>query len=270
MDAGASQPGTWSKVAIGVAIALFVAAVAVRGWAPARPIAPEDVVEDGPRLEEPMQFLGAGASLRVAELDAWVAAERRGRFKAQRELVFHLEGCPPLLEWIASIDGQRLERLMGELRGGTREEALASLTLLYQLARATEWKPAIVTTTPSAPAERLGALFQDWLRAWGERGAGDPVLSEAAVATTLVYARIMHVAENAPVLGTLGAPRERARGFLADALQSDANRRSKLGELVQGRHATAWARFTSGDDPLAAFASDAATLFPDLKGNCTR
>lgn len=268
MDGSSTQLGTWSKVAIGAAIALFVAAVVVRGIEPARPVAPEDVVEDGPRIEEPMQFLGAGARLRASELDAWVAAERRARFKAQRDLVFNLQGCPPLLEWIASIDGQRFERLLGELRAGKREEALAALTLLFQLTRATEWKPGILTSTPNAPAERLGGLFQDWLRTWGDRGAADPVLAEPAVAAALVYAKLMDVAHDAPVIGTLSAPLERARRFLGDVLQSDANHRSALGELVQSRHAVAWARFTDGEDPLGGFAAEAATLFPDLKGNC--
>jgi len=266
-----SEPSTGRglRIAIAAACALFAVAIGVRGMPPKKSVAPQDVVEEGPRIVEPMQFLGPGAKLRVGELDSWVAPERRARFKALRELLFHLDGCPALLTWTASMDGQRLERMIGELRGGTREEALASLTLLYQLARATEWKPGVMTTTPQASAERLGGLFQDWLRTWGERGASDPLLSEPAVATTLVYGRVMYVAHDAPVIGKLQAPLERARTFLSELLQSGQSRRSALGELVQSRHGSALARFVSKDDPLGGFSSDAMTMFPDLKGNCS-
>jgi len=261
--------GRGLSLAIGAASVLFVVAIGVRGVPPAKSVAPQDVIEEGPRIVEPMQFLGSGAKLRAAELDEWIAADRRARFKALRDLVFHLDGCPPLLEWIASMDGQRLERLLGELRTGTREEALAGLTLLYQVARATEWKPGVMTTTPQAPAERLGSLFQDWLRTWGEKSATDPLLSEPAVATALVYGRVMYVAQNAPVIGTLQAPLDRARTFLNELLQTGPSRRSPLGELVQSRHGSALSRFVGTDDPLSGFASDALTMFPDLKGNCS-
>lgn len=248
--------------------ALFVAAVAVRGIPPAASVAPEDVIEAGPRIVEPMQFLGAGAKLRAGELDAWMSTERRTRFKALRELIFHVQDCPDLVEWIDSLDGQGLERLIAELRTGKREEAFASLALVYQLARATEWKPGVLTRTPQAQSERLGGLLQEWLRTWGERGAKDALLAEPAVATTLFYAYVMRTAENAPVIGTSSASRERAKSFLAELLGTGSGRRTALGELVQARHSDAMARFLSGDDPLSGLAFDARTLFPDMNGTC--
>jgi hypothetical protein len=247
---------------------LLVAAVGVRGIPPAKSVAPQDVVEEGPRIAEPMQFLGSGARHRIGELDAWVAPERRERFKAQRQQVFDLRKCPPLLDWLATLDGQRFERLVAELRTGTREEALAGLAMVYQLARSTEWKPGIITRTPQAPAERLGALLQDWLRAWGERGARDPLLADPAVATTLVYAHVMRVAQRAPILGKLDEPLQRARTFLSEALAVGQSRRSALGEQVQLRHGAALGRFAGSDDPLLGFSADAITLFPDMTGAC--
>lgn len=265
------QPTSTKRVTLALllACALFVSAIVVRGLPSAKSVAPEDVVEEGPRIVEPMQFLGAGAKLRAAELDTWIAPERRARFKALRELLFHLDGCPSLTEWIDSMDGQRLERMIGELRNGRREEAFAALALIYQLARCTEWKPGLMSRTPQAQAERLGSVLQDWLRTWGDKGAKDPLLAEPAVATTLLYGHVMRVAQNAPVIGTLDAPLDRARRFLNELLAAGESRRSALGELVQGRHGNALARFNGRDDPLGGFSADAITLFPGMTGNCS-
>lgn len=256
------------RVGLAATVVLFVTAIAVRGIAPSASVAPEDKVEEGPRIVEPMQFLGAGARLRAGELDLWVATERRPRFKALRELLFHLEDCPDLVEWIDSMDGQRLERMIGELRGGTREEAFASLTLIYQLARSTEWKPGLMTRTPEAQSERLGALLQDWLRTWGERAAKDSLLAEPAEATVLLYAHVLRTAENSPVIGTRSASRERGKAFLAEILGAGQSRRSALGELVQSRHGQAMGIFLGSEDPLGGLAADARTYFPDMNGTC--
>lgn len=231
-------------------------------------MAPEDVVEEGPRIVEPMQFLGAGARLRASELDQWIAPERRTRFRALRELLFHLQDCPDLVEWIDSMDGQGLERMMADLRGGKREEAFASLALVYQLARSTDWKPDLMTRTPEAQSERLAGLLQEWLRMWGERGAKDALLAEPAVATTLLYAHAMRTAENSPVIGTRSASRERGKAFLTELLGAGQSRRTALGELVQSRHGAAMGRFLGTEDPLGGLAADARTLFPDMNGTC--
>jgi hypothetical protein len=256
------------RVTIVVASLLFVVAIAVRGIPPAKSIAPQDVKEDGPRILEPMQFLGKGAILRAGELDAWVGKDRRERFKTLRTQIFTLRDCPNLLDWIGKLDGQRLEQMITELRGGRREEALASLTLIFQLARATEWKPALMSSTRQAPAVRLGGLLEDWLRTWGEKGAQDPLLSEPTVAATLFYAHVMRVAQQSPIMGQLDEPLQRARTFLNEQLSAGQSKRSPLGEIVQSSHSAAMSKFLGTDDPLAGFSADAMTLFPEITGAC--
>ncbi len=253
---------------IGLASLLFAVAIAVRGIAPAKAVAPQDVHEDVKHIVEPMQFIGRGAKLRAGELDEWIAPARRPRFKALRELLFHIERCPPFLTWIDSNDGQQLERLLGELRSGTREEALAALALTYQLARATEWKPGMMSSNAQAAAERLASLVQDWLRTWGEKGAKDPLLSEPSVATTLLYARILRVAQRSPMIGTLDAPYKRARTFLNELLGTGQVKRTALGELMQARHGSAFECFLGSSDVLRGFDEDALTLFPEMNGEC--
>lgn len=252
-------------VAAGVLVAL---AIAARTLPAPRVRLADEIVEEGPRIVEPMQFLGRGAALRAAELDQWVAPDRRVRFKALRELVFHVDGCPGTVEWTDSADGQRLERLLGELRSGTREEAFASLVLVFQVARATEWKPGILTQTPQANAERMGGLVADWLRAWGERGARDPLLAEPSRAAMLVYGRLMRTAQQAPLIGTNSASYQRALQVSGEILGTDAGRRTALGEALQARHPEALRKLVGDLDRLRGLDDEARTLFPDLTGEC--
>lgn len=251
-----------------VAAALVAAAVAARTIDAPRATVAEDVVEEGPRIVEPMQFLGRGASLRAGELDDWVALERRPRFKALREQVFHIAECPETVEWVDSAEGQRLERLLGELRGGKREEALAALTLVFQLARSTEWKPGILASTPEANAERMAGLVADWLRAWGERGARDPLLAEPARAAALVYGRLMRTAQHSRVIGTNAGSYERGLRTVEELVGLDAGRRTALGESLQSRHPEALRKLVRDSDRLRGFDDEALTLFPDLDGEC--
>ena len=257
-------------LALAGACVLFVAAIAVRAIPPAQRVAPQDVVEETPHIVEPMQFLGSGAKLRAAELDAWISADRRGRFKALRELAFHVGGCPGTRAWLDGVEGQRFERLLGELRSGKREEAFAALALTFQLARATEWKPGIVMNTSSANVERLASLFQDWLRTWGEKSANDSLLAEPAAAAVLVYGRLMRVAQRAPVLGTSDAPYKRAQMFLGDLLGEGRSRRTALGECMQAHSSAAISRLSSADDALRGLDEEALVLFPDLTGACEK
>lgn len=247
---------------------LVVLAVAARTLPAPRVTLADDAPEEGPRIVEPMQFLSKGASLRAAELDAWVAEDRRPRFKALRDLLFHLPDCPETNEWVDSAEGQRLERLLAELRSGKREEAFASLVLVFRLARATEWKPGILTQTPHANAERMGGLVADWLRAWGERGARDPLLAEPTRAAVLVYGRLMRTAQQAPVIGTNAASYERALKTVGEVLGVDAGRRTALGEALQARHPEAMRKLVGDMDRLRGLDDDAHTLFPDLDGEC--
>jgi hypothetical protein len=259
------HPGVAALCALALALAL--AAVAVRGVRPAPVALPEDVVDETPRFPEPMQLLLPGARQRASELDAWVRPELRARFRAARTTLYALAGCPPLLEWLASPDGQHLERLLAELRAGSREEALAALALVVELARATEWDPGLISRDP-APAERLGALLQDWLRVWGERAAADPTLSEPALAAALLYARAMRTAWNAPAFGRHEPAADRARAFLGALTGSAGGRRSAFGEAFQARHGRATASLSVEGDALLAWEREAAVVFPGVEGDC--
>lgn len=247
---------------------LLVAAIVVRGIAPDRVVLPKDVVEHESRITEPMQLLARGARLRAGDLDALVDARRAAAFRASRELLFALESCPPLLEWIDGAEGQKLEHLLTDLRSGSREEAFAALALVFQLARATEWKPGL--RAHSEHAERLGGLLQDWLRVWGEPSAKDPLLSEPALAAALVYGRVMRIAWRAPVVGYKQAAYDRSLTFLSELTGVPTGRRTAFGEALQARFPRAASGLLADKDALAGFEEECAALFPDLVGECSR
>ena len=251
---------------LALSLVLFAAAIAVRAVRPARALMPEDVVESRPGIAEPMQLLSRGARLRATELDAWIAPERKAAFQAARQSVFGLQGCPPLLDWIDGLEGQRFERLLVDLRTGTREEAFSALVLTFQLSRGARWAPGILGRTQHA--ERLGGLLQDWLRVWGERSAKDPLLAEPALAAALVHGRVMRTAWRAPVVGYNRAPYDRAVAFLTELTGIPGDRRTNLGEALQARHPRAASKLMSPTDALAGLEEEAAVLFPDLTGEC--
>ena len=245
----------------------LAAALAVRAIPPAPATTPKDVVEDAPRLAEPMQLLGNGAYLRVPELDRWISEGRRKDFKTCLRTTFFLEGCPSLQEWMDGADGQWIERQLVVLRSGTREDALAALVLIFQLARACEWSPGILAHTQHA--ERLGGLLQDWLRTWGEPAARDPLLSEPALAAALLYGRVMRVAWKAPMLSKNTAPYERATAFLEGLTGiSSGGHRTRFGEALAARYARAATKLASNNDRLEGFEEEADALFPSLTGGC--
>ena len=248
------------------ACGLLAAAVAVRAIAPAPAAVPEDVRESVPRIAEPMQFLAKGGRLRVGELDRWVTEDRREGFRSCRQLLFTLGDCPPLLDWIDGPEGQWVERQLVLLRGGTREDAFAALVLLFQLGRACQWSPGILARTQHA--ERLGGLYQDWLRAWGENAARDPLLSEPALAASLEYGRAMRIAWKAPLFSRNDAPYRRATAFLAGLTGIPGGRRTRFGEALASRHARAAETLLQTNDRLLGFEEEAAALFPDLEGRC--
>lgn len=253
---------------VGVAGILIAAAVAVRILPAPRVISAEEVKQEGPRIVEPMQLLGRGAALRAAELDEWIAEERRPIFRAARGQVFSIRGCPEAVAWLDGVEGQRVERLLGELRHGTREEALAALALVFQLARSTEWDPGVLASIPEANAARLAGLAGDWLRAWGERGARDPLLAEPARAAALLYGRLMYTAQHSRVIGTNTAAYERGLKTLSELVGLDSGRRTALGESLQSRHPEAMRKLVLDSDRLRGFDAEARTAFPDLDGEC--
>lgn len=139
---------------------------------------------------------------------------------------------------------------------------------MFQLARATEWKPGILTQTPQANAERMASLLADWLRARGESGAKDPLLAEPARAAILVYGRLMRTAQQSPVLGTNSASYERGLKTIEELVGIDSGRRTALGESLQARHPVALRKLVGDSDRLRGFDDEARTLFPDLNGEC--
>lgn len=245
-------------------VALLGCAVWVRGLEVERPPDPEDLAGDQPRIEEPMQLLGSGSRFRHAELDAWVSEEPRGEWLAVSRMVFSIGGCPALYDWAGSRAGQRFELLLERLRGGTRDDGLAALTLIFRVARSTRWESA-------DDAERLAGLLQEWLRAWAESSAQDPVLHEPALAAALLYGSAMRAAWNAPIVGYNRASLERARDFLGRLCGVGAEGgRTSFGEALQARFSRAFGSLSATDDSafLRAFGDECALLLPDLDGEC--
>ena len=266
--AGTSSRGRLGfRALVVVGIASLAAALAVRAVPPARATTPKDVVEDAPRLAEPMQLLGSGAHLRAIELERWVSETRREEFKKVLRITFSIQDCPALLDWIEGPDGQFTERHLVALRGGTREDALAALVLIFHLARACAWTPGILARTQHA--ERLGGLLQDWLRTWAEPAARDPLLSEPALAAAIVYGRVMRIAWQAPLLTRNAAPYERATTFLAGLTGiASGGHRTRFGEALAARYSRAATKLASKNDLLEGFEEEAEAAFPGLVGDC--
>jgi len=254
-----------TRAVMALAGVLFVFALLVRGAKPAALVRPEDTPAAEPRIEQPLQLLARGAALRVAELDRWISKNQLTEWKAVRGTVFALQDCPPTMDWLDGAEGQRFERCVAALRGGTREDALASLVLVFKLARATEWKPGMLGHTQHA--ERLGALLEGWLRSWSARSAKDALLVEPALSATLLYGRAMRIAWRAPVLGYNAAPYERARALLNE-IAGESGHRSEFGEALQSRHPAAARGLASDKDVLEGLEEECAVIYPKLVGDC--
>lgn len=258
-----------SPLAFGVAVLLFLAALGVRGIAPRKVVSPRDVpVAERPKIRDPLQLVGPAAKLRARELDAVVSPQHAAEFGALRAVLFGMSGCPELLAFCQTAEGQRLERLLNDLRSGTREDALAGLALVFRLGRACEWKPGLLGKT--ANAEKLGGLFQDWLRVWAEPAARDPLLSDVALHASLAYGRVMHTAWLAPLIGKNAAPYERARAFLGEIAGTPPARRTAFGELLQSRSPSALTKLLGGENALAGFVEECAAQIPDFNGECVK
>ena len=184
---------------------------------------------------------------------------------AARGSVFALVDCPATMDWLDGAEGQRCERCIGALRTGTREDAFAALVLVFQLARASEWKPGLRGHTEHA--ERLGALLEGWLRNWSGRGAKDSLLVEPALSAGLLYGRVMRVAWRAPVLGYNKAPYERAQALLLEIAGESAHR-SEFGQALAARHPAAARGLASDFDMLLGLEEECAALYPKLVGDC--
>jgi hypothetical protein len=264
MGSGARGHRRGTSALLAIAVVLFAASLWVRGIRAELPPAPEDRAGSETSIAEPMHFLSGGAENRFEELTRHVSEPQRASWRTQSALLFDLEGCPHLREWIETRDGQRLERMLGELRGGTREDALAALTLIFQLARVTKWNAG------AEHAEHLGGLLADWLRAWAERSADDALLHEPALAAAVFYGRVMEVAWNAPAFGHVRASYEHARTFLSELTGEREGARTAFGRELELRMPRALAALfaTSEEAFFAAFHSEAEIFFPGLDGSC--
>ncbi len=264
MELAGRLHGRGTIAVLAVAVVLFAASLWVRGVRAEVPPAPEVRNGETASVAEPMHFLSRGAEHRFEELTRHMSEERRASWRTQSALLFDLVGCPPLKQWIETRDGQRLERLLAELRGGTREDALGSLTLLFQLARATRWSDGAVN------AEHLGGMLADWLREWGEKSADDALLHEPALATAIFYGRVMHEAWNAPAFGHNSASHEHARALLLEITGASGGSRSAFGRELELRQPRVFAALLADDEErfFAAFVSEARLLFPGLDGSC--
>lgn len=266
MSGTGARTGGIELAAIAATAVLLVASVAVRGLKGSPAIAPQDRPSAPTDIAEPMQLLGRGASLRIEELTPRISPELAGVWKSAHRLAFNVQDCPKLLDWIDGPDGQKCERLIGSLRRGSRDEALASLALTLALARTTEWKPGLLARTQHA--EKLGAILQEWLRSWGERGASDRMLAEPTFAALAFYGRVMRTAAEAPPVGRFDAPYERARAFLAGVLLDSQGQPTALGRAMRTRFPAAMKGFDNEHDCLEGFEREGAQLFADVDGEC--
>lgn len=248
------------------AVLVFVGAFAVRGLAGEPPIAPADRERAPDELKAPMQLLGASASLRAAELAPRVRVELLAEWNVVQRSVARLAGCPPAAEWLSSAAGQRFERLFAELRRGSRDEALAALHLVFELARRSKWDPGLMARTQHA--DRLAGLLQEWLRAWGERAADDTLLAEPAVAATVAYGALMRRVSQPLPLGGNDDALERARIFLGGLLHDASGQQTRLGSALRARHPRALERFAAKRGVLDGFADAFKQAWPELDGEC--
>ena len=244
---------------------LMVAAVGIRGVR-GRPKKPPNLREETPELVEPLQLLSEAADFRLGELAPLLELKYRDEWIDAYRIPFLVRNCPDLGEWIPTAEGQRLERVIGELRRGGPHEAFASLVLTFRMARATEWDPGLLGRTQNA--ERLGQYLQDWLAAWAEDGADDPLLYEPTIAATLLYARVMRTAYDAPAIGYADAPYDRAKQFLEQLTGVHEPQRTAFGEALAASVPVPFQEFVEKDDFLRGFEREAIVRFPKIDGEC--
>jgi hypothetical protein len=250
------------------AIVLALGAIFVRGIAPPRSGMHGGSWGTGAQVEKPLQLLSAGATHRRGELDERVSPQLASAWKEAAELAFGLEGCPPLRDWLEEQDGVRVELLIGQLRSGGSGDALAALTLIFQLARATEWTPGF--PAHAEHAERLGGLLAGWLARWGEASVDDSALHDTALVAALFYGRVMSAAWTAPAFGHNAASLDRARRFLLELTGAEAGGRTRFGQALQAQYGRAFAALQADEESafFPAFSEECALLLPDLDGAC--
>ncbi len=253
-----------NPIGMGLVALLLGGALAVRGIAP-RAIAAPEQQGDEVAVAEPMQLLRAGGTERVAELEALVAVELRNEFETTRLDLIELDGCPTLTDWLRSRRGLAFEQTAAALSRDSRVDALASLSLLFHVARSTSWSPGMFGS--SEGAERLAGLFRRWLEDRAEEAAEDPLLYEPALAAALVYGHVMHLAFEGNLFGDSTASRDRGRAFLRRLAGTEGGPRTRLGIALGARYPGALARLER-DGSLAGFTEECELVFPKLDGEC--
>jgi len=248
-------------------VVVMLVAIGMRGLA-GRPHKFPNRRSPVPPLVEPLQLLGSAADQRLVEIAPRIDLLYRDDWIDTSEIPFLLQGCPDLVDWLPTTDGQRVERMIGQLRRAGEEEAFAALVLLFELARSTHWEPGILAHTQNA--ERLGQFFQDWLAAWAEPGVDDPLLYEPVMAATLVYARVMRTAYDAPALGRADAPYQRAKEFLSNLTGVGGPRLTTFGQALSTYDPAAFREYLERDDFLRGFEKQALVKFPKIDGECGR
>ncbi len=264
-DRGSIAGRGWLRAMVGVTVALLAGALWVRAWEPARTFGP--AADDAAlSLPSPMQFLQRGGTLRLEELDEYVAESRRARWVRARDVVTNLQGCPRLGAWLDTASGLEFEQLSAELTRGNSEEALASLALLTTLARRTTWEPGFMGG--GSDAGRLGGLYAAWLFERADASLEDPLLYEPALSAVVLYGRAMRTAYQAPTFGRDDAAYERARSTLERVVGITERGRTDFGAALQARYGRAVSLLESSDDLLVGFHEEAKVLFRDLDGEC--
>ncbi|MEO6709267.1 MAG: hypothetical protein ABI054_04190, partial [Planctomycetota bacterium] len=161
--------------------------------------------------------------------------------------------------------GQEFERTLAELERGDTTQGLAALVMLVDLARHTKWAPSMFVGPQHA--ERVGDLLQTWLANFAARSSDDVTLHEPAIASALLYARVMRAAYNSPTFGRSEAPYTRARAFTTELCGLQAKTQTHFGRGLKDRHPSAFLGLNTED--FLAGADEAARLaFPEIDGAC--
>lgn len=253
------------KLLLAASAALFALAVYARGVRPVSWQVPVD--KEKPSIALSMQLVGPSANLRLGELDGVVASAHRQEWIDVSRPVFALEGCPDLATWIQGAQGQRTERLLATLKRGEPEDALAALTLVFQIARSTKWTTGLFRN--SEGAERLGAMLADWLDAWADRAMHESVLRDPARAAFVLWGCAMRAAYEAPAIGRNDAAYQRARAAVDRLTGASGPQLTSFGEALHATYPRAFATLTDSDF-LRGCEDEAKTALPGVDGECSK
>ncbi|MCC6406621.1 MAG: hypothetical protein IT453_05625 [Planctomycetes bacterium] len=241
-------------------LAVFVRSIGLRGGERS---APELAT---PTIPEPMQLLSRSAATRIDARWLWIEPERRERWERCFRRPFEIRDCPRFADWLATPDGAETALLIGELTHGKAEEALTSLSLIFELARRTAWKVGVLDS--STDATELARLLETWLSTWAPTSSRDPLLAEPTRVAFALWARITSAAVDAPFFGTDEAAASHARVFADSLTRARAAAATDFGRALAEHSPRAFALLLQESDFLVGLAEDAARLYPEIDGSC--